>query len=250
MVNRPPGSVPQTTPGLAAGSFSSGALSAVLTTVPTSATTPFSNANFNQGPVGPGMDLDAYTASGGADVRLYVGNWAANGDVHLLRRPCAACAWAATQLPVAITPAGDRITAIAFERQPGPVQHRFLVVAHGTTLSIVDLDTAQQADLDLALAAPAPAPAAILSIAIHPQYGDIIVEVRDTSNGRRILVVREDRTVRELRDVQADLRTLPLAPASFTTDGRIVMMPDGQLLRLIPSVGAIPPQFQVYKLPH
>ena len=59
-----------------------------------------------------------------------------------------------------------------------------------------------------------------------------------------------DERWRFVRDAQSDLRVLPLAPASFPTDGRIVMMPDGQLLRLIPGAGAIPPQFQIYRLPH
>jgi hypothetical protein len=251
-LNRPPGSFPTTQSALIEGMFSPAHLTVARVTLSTSATVPFTSVIYDQGPVGPAFDYQTYTGAGG-DSRLYFGNWATNGDVVELRRTCPVCTWTQATVPVSILPAGDRITAIAFEqhKSPGPTQfHRTLYVGHGTTLTIVDLDAGSQKNVDLSATAPPLLNNAILGLAVHPVYGDVYVEVKDSSGARNLLDVDEhDLSVRLVRDVQIDLHLQPLAPASFSNDGRLAITPDDKLLRLVPPplLGG-PPAFAGYQV--
>jgi hypothetical protein len=247
-VNRPAGLVPQTQPALIEGTFSSGHLNVALTTVPTLSGTPFALGAYDQGPVGPAFDYQAF-AGGSSD--LYFGNWASNGDVYEVIRPCASCPWTANQVPVAITPAGDRITAIAFERakNPGPGQgHRSLYIGHGKTLTIVDLDTAAQSDIDLS-AGEIPPVVAILSIAVHPVYGEVYLEVKNSTAQRFLLDVdAHDHSSRHASVDQADQHQQPIMPPTFPNDGRLVVTPSGELMRFIPQFGLNPLKVESYRV--
>src|SRR5262249_51937734 len=154
------------------------------------------------------------------DSWVYLGNWASNGDVVEAHRACPFCTWTVTQLPINITPAGDRITAIAFERHknPGPTQgHRYLYIGHGSVLTIVDLDSGSQSTLNLSSVVPPLTVASILSIAVHPVYGDLFVEVKDSSTHRFLLNIDEhDLSARHVRDVQTDLHLKPPIPLLFS----------------------------------
>jgi len=216
------------------------------TTGPTFSSVPFVTTNFNQGPVGPALDTTTYTTS--FTGKAYFGNWTSNGDVIVVSQSCPTCSFTASTVPVTITPAGDRITAIAFAARSAtaPVRHAMLYIGHGTKLSIYDLDVPGQLDLDLAAATPPPLISSILSIAVHPVYGDIFVEVGDTALSRRILAVREDdHSVRNVRDLAVDSKVVPLPPATFSNDGRLVIAPSLQLLRYVPVLNA-PPTFAQY----
>jgi hypothetical protein len=244
-LNRAPGLFPTTQSALIEGAFSPAHLTIARTTLSTSATVPFAAAMYDQGPVGPAFDYQSYTGAGG-DSRLYFGNWATNGDVVELRRPCPICSWTQTTVPVSILPAGERITAIAFEqhKSPDPSQfHRSLYIGHGTTLTIVDLDTGSQKNVDLSVTA-------ILGLAVHPVYGDVYVEVKDSSGARNLVDIDEhDLSVRRVRDVQIDLHLQPLVPPSFSNDGRLAITPDFKLLRLVtPVLLGGPPTFTGYQV--
>jgi hypothetical protein len=251
-LNRPPGSFPTTQPALIAGTFSPAQLSVAATTLSTFSTVPFSTAIYDQGPVGPAFDYKTYTTTGG-DSRVYFANWATNGDLVEMRRSCLFCSWTLTTIPVSILPAGDRITAIAFEqhKSPGPTQgHRNVFVGHGTTLSIFDLDSGAQQNINLASAAPPLAITAILGLAVHPVYGDVYVEAKDSTGTRNLLDIDEhDLSVRLARDVQMDLHLQPTLPPGFSNDGRLTIAPDNSVWRLVPPalVGG-PPSFSSYQV--
>jgi putative pyrroloquinoline-quinone binding quinoprotein len=251
-VNRPPLAVPTTVPGLIEGGFSPSHVSVARTTTATFSGAPFAASMFDQGPVGPALDDRTYTSTAGADQRVYFGNWGANGDVFEVRRSCPICTWTTTAVPVAITPAGERITAIAFavETNPGPTQnHRNLYIGHGTTLSIYDLDGGTQTNVDLSAAQPPQTVNGILGIAVHPAYGEIFVQVKSTAGSRFIINVdAHDRSMRHALDVQNDQHLPPpFVPKSSPDDGRLVIMPDGQLMRWVPGVPVTtPPVFESY----
>ncbi len=238
MIDKPFGSFPQTTPGVIDGTFSPARSSVDATTSATFASQPFAATIFNQGPVGPAFDYQSYTPSG--PTKLYLGNWQANGDVRIVQQQCPICPWLVNSVPVVINPPGDRITAIAYA--PGspiaPVRHSSLYVAHGSIVSIFDVDTSTQTNIDLAgvdIVPPATVNA-ILSIAVHPVYGDVYIEARDTLSRREILEMRQqDRTLRNQHDVCTDLKLSPVAPATFSNDGRLVLEPSGLLLRVVPA---------------
>jgi hypothetical protein len=244
IVNRPSGSVPQTSPGLLEAAFVPAHASVARTAAFTFGAQPFALSIYDQGPVGPALDMTYYSTTGTG--RTYFGNWNANGDVVVVQQACVGCPWSVGPVPVSITPVGDRITAIAFApaRTLAPVQHRTLAVGHGAVLSLVDLDTSFQTVVNLVVAAPPPTVSAILGIAVHPHYGDIFVEVSDPAAHRRILQVREDdHSIRNLSDIQQDLRLSPVVPPFFTNDGRLVFQPSGKLLRLVPGTAPSPATF-------
>jgi hypothetical protein len=88
----------------------------------------------------------------------------------------------------------------------------------------------------------------VLGLAAHPVYGDVYVEVKDSSGTRNLLDLDEhDLSVRLVRDVQIDLHLQPLVPSSFSNDGRLAITPDDRLLRLVPPplIGG-PPSFAGY----
>jgi hypothetical protein len=292
---------------------------------------PFAATEFDRGPVGPAVDTAVSTDT---DWTVYFGNFvggATCSDKHVCKITGAgstpnnqvAVGWINAPcveplpgdgicVPLAdVSP--ERITSIAFAqlKYSAPnVFHRYLIVAHGTTLSFLDLDGGSPAQRDIDLTnrniydstTPAAAargestPAAVLGIAVVP-YGDLVVEVRG-SNGNRFLlnVDAHDKSARHERAVQRDILSVhPCAaggvcpssstcvqgvclpscgtcpkgttctligggtcdspaggsnptccivnavPNNFgTTDGRIAIMPDGQLLRFVPSVTNAP----------
>jgi hypothetical protein len=156
----------------------------------------------------------------------------------------------------------QRVTAITTgqfnDSSKGPQRHLF--IGHGSTLSIIDLATGAQTDVNLATAyVPQGGNQAtvngILGIAVHPQYGDILVEVKGTNNYRYLLNVDGgDNSVRhELTVQQALQRTqnpTSAVPLDFgqTADGHIVFMPDGNLLRFAPVVNGAPTDWAIYKV--
>jgi hypothetical protein len=250
MVNRPPLQFPTTTPGMVAGAPASGTLNVAAIASPTSAGGPFADPRLNQGPVGPVLDHKQYALDPGQP-HLYYGNWFTNGGLHRLSPACPTCPWVAEPVINFSNPAGERITAIAFTDRrsahvtPVPAYHRYLVIAHGTTLSVVDIEGApipdDQKDIDLAVQ-PIPDDnrpiAAILSLSADPLYGDVYVEVKGTGAGTTtwLLVLRsDDHSLRTLRQAQVDLRVSPLVPASFTDEGRLGLSP-GSLVRLVPNL--------------
>jgi len=215
---------------------------------------PFDQVQFNKGPVGPAFDFVTFTGS--TSRKAWFGNFqcpAAPTDGTCTCTDLGLCRidfsngtnWTATPEVYCNQPCtgtgvcdysgscpgpGERMTALAFDRRaiaPDTVLHRYLVVAHGTILSFVDLDggTPRQRDVNLALASrynPDPIRgestiAAVLSIAPMP-WGDVIVEVRgagdkpapgNVKNTWLVNVNPNDRSVRNERDVQSDLRNVP-----------------------------------------
>jgi len=258
-------------PGLARGAGTT--FSRVIDAAPTlgAGSNPFSDLRFNRGPVGPAFDDVTYNGST-TSRDLYFGNWSANGD--LVRVSFIGGAWQATTLtspplPAFSIPLGERITAIAFEQRkflPTMAYHRYLVIGHNTTLSILDLDPAtgfpSQVDVNLATAyVPNTTRGesnveSILSIAVHPTDGDIFVEVRGNGAGapggvkNRFLlnVDAHDHSLRHELVVQQDQHKAGLpVPVNFgTSDGRIVITPAYELLRFTPIVDLDPNSFAIY----
>jgi hypothetical protein len=134
--------------------------------------------------------------------------------------------------PTTVESTPERITALAFGQlkfQTPDIFHRYLIVAHGTTISFLDLDggSPQQKDIDLtnrniydpldtdARNRCETTPVKILSIAVVP-YGDLVIEVRGgtkqigaptfcVDNARWILNVdAHDQSAKNERNVQHD----------------------------------------------
>jgi PQQ-like domain len=300
---------------------------------------PFAASEFDRGPVGPAVDTALSTDS---NWTTYFGNFVGGTctDKHICKITGNG---STTNTPVAVgwfnqpcketlpgdgicLPAGEaspeRITAIAFGQlkfSPPNVFHRYLIIAHGTTISFLDLDGGipTQKDIDLtngniydhtsagAVARGESTPVSVLNIAIVP-YGDLVAEVRG-SNGNRFLlnVDAYDQSCRHELVVQRDIRglhpcaaggicppsatcvqgaclpncgtcpdgttctligggtcelpgggTTPVCcidnavPNNFgTSDGRLTLTPDGQLLRFVPSATDDPAaDWRVYQL--
>jgi hypothetical protein len=200
---------------------------------------PYAAPEFNHGPVGPAVDTAISTDTAWS---VYFGNFVGGActDKHLCKITGAGSA-PNTPVPVAwinqpcveplpgdgvclpaVETSPERITAIAFAQlkySPPDVFHRYLIVAHGTTLSFLDLDGVSpvQKDIDLtnrniydpttpgAAARGESTPAAVLGIAVVP-YGDLVVEVRGTNGNRFLLNVdARDQSVRHERAVQRDI---------------------------------------------
>ena len=299
---------------------------------------PFAATEFNRGPVGPAVDTAVSTDT---DWAVYFGNLVGGGctDKHIckitgngstadtpvavpwLNQPCVEPLPGDGMCLPTVDVSPERITALAFgqlEYSPPNVFHRYLVVAHGTTISFLDLDGGipAQKDIDLtnrniydpttpsAVARGESPPVSVLGIAIVP-YGDLVIEVRG-SNGNRFLlnVDAHDKSCRHQRVVQRGIlgvhpcaaggicpssatcvqgACLPncgacpdgttctligggtcelpggggtpvccidnAVPNNFgTTDGRLSVMPDGQLLRFVPSINAPAANWKVYQL--
>lgn len=340
MVNDAGGSVP----GLALRGSGSSTYSRVKTALATGGADdrPFDQVQFNTGPVGPAFDV--VTFSGDTSRKLWFGNFLCppapldgpctcvdNGlckvdfsnGVSWTAAPEAYCNQACLGTGLCDYTAGcagapERITAIAFDHRtvvPAAAAHRFLLVAHGTTVSFVDLDggVPRQRDVNLANAArynPNPARGestveAILSIAPLP-YGDVIVEVRGAGdkpapgNARNTFLLHinaHDRSVRHALDVQRGLKHIapcagsaPLCPDGYTCsdnaclktcgacapgfacsaglcrldeeipanfglgaglnagNGRLAVMPSGNLLRWVAAVNQVPASMAQYDL--
>ena len=182
------------------------------------ANTPFAQAQFNNGPVGPAVDTsissDAawtayfanFSASPCADLKIckFTGSATTVGTTTAVpwtnQSPCSPSTLGiCTPNPAAADVNAQRITAMAFAElkyAPPNVFHRYLVIGHGANLSLLDLDggTPVQKDIDLtnlavynptttdAQARGESTPEAILSIAVAPD-GDLLVEVRGAGNG-------------------------------------------------------------------
>ncbi|HEV8200956.1 MAG TPA: hypothetical protein VGS03_13120 [Candidatus Polarisedimenticolia bacterium] len=222
---------------------------------------PFDQVQFNRGPVGP--TLDFVPSVGPTSTKAWFGNFqcpAAPTDGICTCTDLGLCKldfsnglnWTAVPEPYcnqacsgtglcdypsgsACPGAAERITALALDQRtiaPATAFHRYLVVAHGTILSFVDLDggAPRQRDVNLALTSrynPDPnrgesTIAAVLSIAPMP-YGDVIVEVRgagdkpapgNVKNTWLVNVNPNDRSVRDERDVQGDLKNVPPCAAA------------------------------------
>jgi hypothetical protein len=157
----------------------------------------------------------------------------------------------------------QRVNAIAFGqyRDSSNTVQRRLIVGHGATLSITNLANGAQSDINLATCyVPAGGTNqaivnGILGIAVHPEYGDILVEVKGTNNFRYLLNVdaadnscRHELSVqRSLQHTQTPTNAVPLDFGS-TGDGHIVFMPDGMLLRYEVVVNASPANWTVYNV--
>lgn len=244
-------------PGLAQGNLVTGLLKAA-SGIPTSSTVPFfgsANTKLNYGPVGPALNYFNYAAS---TKDLYFGNWLAGGDLYLVHFN--GIAWTASA--VSAYSGSGRITALAFERRPnavGQTAHSTLYVGHGTILSIVDVNASPVAQIDVDLANPNvytpglsgygdAAVTGIRSIAVNPKFGDIYVEVGDANGNSWIMNVDEPgHAARHHLDVQKNLDPCLLdvdrppncvgtpagkLPPLFSDEGRIVMTPDYELLRI------------------
>jgi hypothetical protein len=190
---------------------------ATATGSPADTDNPFDQLAFNQGPVGPAFDYVTYSSD--PTRKIWFGNfkcptfpldgtcacldnglckidfsngsnWSATPETYC-NQACTAAGGRCDYTIASICPGlPERITAIAFDQRmhaPSNTYHRFLIVAHGTTVSLVDLDggTPRQRDVNLANAAACnPDPAwgestvqAVLSTAAAP-FGDVILEVR------------------------------------------------------------------------
>jgi hypothetical protein len=154
----------------------------------------------------------------------------------------------------------QRVTAMAigqFQDATKGTQRR-LFVGHGAILSVIDLGTGGQTDVNLATAytpvGNQQTVNGILSIAMHPQYGDILVEVKGANGFSYLLNVDGgDNSVRHELTVQRELQhtqtpTTPV-PSDFgqSSDGHLVFMPDGMLLRFAVVVNGLP-TFATYKV--
>jgi hypothetical protein len=249
---------------------------------------PFDQAEFNTGPVGPAFDAETF--SDAASRKTWLGNFrcpAAPSDGICTCVDNALCKvdfsngvnWTATPEPYCAQPcagtglcdyatsgascpgAPERISAVAFDRRiiaPATTGNRFLIVAHGTTLSFLDLDggTPRQRDVNLANAArfnPNPARGestvqAILSIAPLP-YGDIVVEVRgagdkpapgNVRNTWLLDVNPHDRSVRDALDMQRVLKHVAPCASSAPACPQGLTCSDGACLK---TCGACPTGF-------
>ncbi len=232
------------TPGLALSPPGSSVYGRILTSAPTGGLpdNPFAQLEFNKGPVGPAFDETTFSAGNLLSRKAWVGNWVGGScvDRGLCRIDFGPSSWIATAEPYCNQPCVDpdgrceyssgcpgspeRITSIAFgQRMVEPNRiHRYVTLAHGTTLSFVDLDggVPRQSDVNLASVAVRRPDAArgestvqaVLSIAPAP-YGDVIVEVRGAGDGtdgvknRYLLnVSAHDRSCRHELDVQRGLK--------------------------------------------
>jgi hypothetical protein len=218
----------------------------------TTGTGPFSASQFNQGPVGPAFNRVKYVAGMDNTRDAYFGNWSQNGDVTRLSWNNAS--WSTT----AVTSfPGQRVSAIAFGRRwnRGRVpanQDHMVFIGHATILTILDVDTTAPLiptiDVDLAGYTPDASrgestPIGILAIAVHPIFHDAYVEVAG-SNGRSYIlnVDGNDASVRSQTDVNSDLHLadFPTANDFLTTQGRLVMSPHLELVRLVPRIDMAP----------
>jgi slime mold repeat-containing protein len=272
MVNDAGGSVP----GLALRAPGSSTYSRVKTALPTGGAddSPFDQVQFNTGPVGPAFDTATFTND--TSRRLWFGDFQCPATP--LDGPCTCvdnglCSvdfsngvtWAATPVNYCNQPclgtgscyfAGtcpgppERITALAFDDRivvPATSAHRLLIVAHGTTLSFLDI-AGGAAQHDINLANPArfnPNPArgestveAILSIAPLP-YGDAILEVRgagdkpapgNVRNTWLLYISFQDSSVSDALDVQRGLKhvapcaaSAPLCPDGYACSDNACM---------------------------
>jgi hypothetical protein len=249
------------TPGLALRPPGATVYSLVRDALPTGGLddSPFDQAAFNSGPVGPAFDDVTFTND--ASRKVWFGNFPGGscGDQELCRVDFSSLSWLANEETYCNQPCADpdghceyslagcgagspqRITTLAFASRmyaPAGVHHRFLVVAHGTTLSFVDLDGGPPRQHDVNLASPAvhlPDVArgestieAILSIAPVP-YGDVVLEVRgsgdspapgNVKNTWLININAHDRSVRHALDVQRSLKHVnPCGPGDSCQSG-------------------------------
>jgi hypothetical protein len=209
---------------------------------------PFAATEFDRGPVGPAVDTAVSTD---ADWTVYFGNFVAGActDKHLCRITGSATAPVAWINQACIEPlpgdgicvpaadlSPERITALAFGQRkysPPDVFHRYLIVAHGTTLSFLDLDGGfpVQKDIDLtnrniydpttpnAMARGESTPVAVLSTVVVP-YDDIVIEVRGSNGNRWLLNVdAHDQSARHQRAVQRDIQDVhPCAAGGVCPD--------------------------------
>jgi len=98
----------------------------------------------------------------------------------------------------------------------------------------------------------------ILSIAVHPVYGDIYMEVSDSSgaqpNSHIISMSDIDQTCRHVIDVRKDRHIddahfPPAVPSSFNNQGRIAITPQFNLVRIVPTIDGTP-TFTTYVVTH
>ena len=213
-------------------------------------TAPWTEARFDDGPVGPAFDYATYSPGVASSGNAYFGNFTTTGTITKLTYT-SGTSW--TTSPVTYSnPASERITAIAFERRwnrskTPRTKDRTLFIAHGTTLSLIDLDTGVQTDVNVNSAfrsAHGENPfTGILSIAVHPLFGDIYLEVRDnqpTPNQYVIDVDDIDLSARNFTDVEDDEHEGTGFPVSFTTQGKLVMTPSMNLMRMVPTINGAP----------
>lgn len=214
---------------------------------------PFTEQRYNYGPVGPAFDYVVYVAGTPTSRNLYYGNYASNGT--LSRVSWSGAAWTTSAVTYS-NPGNERITAIAFERRwnrgnTPKTKDRHLYIAHGKTLSLLNLDTGAQTDADvdakLIKANSEGTVTGILGIAVHPVFGDIYLEVRNAT-GTQFVIDMNDNDLRgnNMIDVTND-QHLGAFPASFANQGRIAMTPAMNLIRLVPQIDLSPVSVTTYE---
>ena len=191
---------------------------------------PFVTNEYNQGPVGPTLDLKTFNGTNGSPLRLYQANWFANGDVVKLNGSFAAGAytWSATS-PAIFSNHGIRITALAYGTRPDTPPTGVVWTGYGSRVTVFcTTDTNGGAacpagypkTLDLASSDVFGGVQRIYSLAADPLYGDVYAVVKNAAGVQQLLLIRgDDLSVRALNNVQLDWR-IPATPLTFTDERR------------------------------
>jgi hypothetical protein len=209
---------------------------------------PFTDSRFNEGPIGPAFDYVTYAGTN-TTRHLYFGNWQVSGDLYHISFPTTT--WSAAAVSYTGNSGNERVSAIAFERRwykaiSPHTKDRNIYLAHGHTLSLINLDHAGQTDVNidgtLLKNDGEGTIVSIISIAVHPIFGDIYLEVIDSNNLHWILEVGDDDLTPHNEIDVAVARNLGngAITGSFSNDGRIVMDPQFNILRIVPTIDGTP----------
>jgi hypothetical protein len=218
----------------------------------TTATVPFGDHKLDDGPVGPVLDPTLYPGT----TRFYIANYGTTGDIQSFTAPGFAASGPLTIPGGAII---DRITGIAMGKNPytGGTTHAMFIV-HGVTLTVWDLGASTRADVNVNSAFRARhgegAISQLLSVATHPAYGDILIELLD-SKGHVIVVNIDpyDRSCRNEFDVSSDEHFSSTFPDGYNTllpgVTHIAVTPGFTLISLFPQIGGSS-TFTEYQVSH
>jgi hypothetical protein len=224
---------------------------------PSGCPNPSSHPDFNEGPTPIANDGTSVVGSGG---KLFVGNYAGNGDLRTLKFTClTACTWGAT--PVLTSPpwcntsgACDRIAALDLPPAANTRSDKILRIAAGQSVYFFDT-VANSIVYTLTLNSNAIPGATtggvgpllfgsgfsgikgVLSLSVDPLNGtnDTYAEVTDGARDY-IIQIRADHSVRLVRNVLLEMGIASgVAPAAFyTNEGRVTAASQQLLHRLVP----------------